>query len=74
MDRQTVEDEWLAWYRLTPQQRWAEQEKLWALFLELGGSLDPEPDTQSPFYDAVAAGAVSAHGRPSLRVVRRSRI
>ncbi len=43
--------EWAEWYRMTPQQRWAAQEQLWEIFLALGGSLEPEPDTQSPFYD-----------------------
>jgi hypothetical protein len=42
-------DEWLEWYHLTPAQRWRESGKLWAFFLMAGGSLDPEPDSQSPF-------------------------
>jgi hypothetical protein len=46
--------EWAGWYRLTPAQRWLESEKLWQTYLALGGSLDPEPDTQSPFYDPQA--------------------
>lgn len=46
------EPEWAEWYRLTPQERWAESQKLWSTYLALGGSLDPEPDTQSPFFDA----------------------
>ncbi|MBE0545170.1 MAG: hypothetical protein IH623_27855 [Verrucomicrobia bacterium] len=49
---QLVGDEWAEWYRLTPAQRWLESEKLWQTYLALGGSLDPEPDTQSPFFDA----------------------
>ena len=64
--------EWLDWYALTPQQRWSESQKLWATFLALGGSYDPEPDTQSPFFDAEASGESAPHGRTSLRVVRRS--
>jgi hypothetical protein len=24
-----VEDEWLEWYRLTPEERWQETQKLW---------------------------------------------
>ena len=69
-----IDDEWMEWYRLTPQERWRETEKLWSFFLSAGGSLDPEPDTQSPFHDALASGAVPAHGRPGLRVIRRSGI
>jgi hypothetical protein len=42
-------DEWLAWYLLTPQERWRETEKLWQYYLSVGGSLEPEPDPQSPF-------------------------
>jgi hypothetical protein len=49
-DFNTLTDEqWEDWYRPTPQQRWAESEKLWELYLSLGGSLDAEPDPQSPF-------------------------
>ena len=63
--------EWLDWYALTPQQRWSESQKLWNTYLALGGTLDPEPDTQSPFYDAEASGEGVADGRSGLRVVRR---
>lgn len=66
--------EWAEWYRLTPAERWKESGRLWVTYLSLGGSLDPEPDTQSPFHDAGAWGAVSADGRPGLRVVRRGRV
>jgi hypothetical protein len=47
-------EEWAAWYRLTPQERWRESKKLWEVYLYLGGSLEPEPDTQSPFFDPVS--------------------
>jgi hypothetical protein len=43
--------EWADWYALSPQQRFLESEKLWRTYLALGGSLDPEPDTHSPFFD-----------------------
>src|SRR4249920_1862892 len=66
--------EWLDWYALTPQQRWTESQKLWATYLALGGSLDPEPDTQSPFYDARAPRPRPAHGRTGVRVLRRGRV
>ncbi|MFM8479538.1 MAG: hypothetical protein ACKOEO_27430, partial [Planctomycetaceae bacterium] len=45
-------DSWKEWYRLTPLERMRESMKLWRFYLEAGGSLDPEPDSQSPF-DAV---------------------
>ena len=66
-----TEDEWQEWYRLTPQQRWTETEKLWEFYLSIGGSLDPEPDSQSPFYFEEPSGSLSAHRRPGLRIVRR---
>ena len=42
-------DSWKEWYRLTPLERWRESMKLWEFYLRVGGSLDPEPDSQSPF-------------------------
>ncbi len=66
------EQRWREWYELTPLERWHESEKLWETFLTLGGSLDPEPDSQSPFYDPEASPAGPADGRPGLRVLRRS--
>jgi len=47
-----VGEEWAEWYRLTPAQRFTESMRLWETWLALGGSLEPEPDTQSPFLDA----------------------
>ena len=67
-----VGEEWAEWYRLTPAERWRESEKLWQMYLSLGGSLDPEPDTQSPFFDPNEPRPRDAHGRPGLRIIRRS--
>jgi len=64
-------EEWAEWYRLTPQERWLESERLWATFLALGGSLDPEPDPQSPFDVAFSRGQQPLDGRAGVRVVRR---
>jgi hypothetical protein len=66
-----VADEWEEWYRLTPLQRWEESQKLWPTYLALGGSLDPEPDSQSPFDDPEAWRESAAHGRAGVRVLRR---
>ncbi len=66
--------EWAEWYLMTPLERWQETEKLWAYFIQTGGSLDPEPDTQSPFHDAGFSSQMPADGRPGLRVIRRSRV
>jgi hypothetical protein len=65
------EDEWEEWYALTPLERWAESMKLWQFYLSVGGSLDPEPDSQSPFDPYMPHGSAPAYGRSGLRVVRR---
>jgi hypothetical protein len=67
-----ADDEWLEWYKLTPAQRWSESEKLWSFFLTAGGSLDSEPDSQSPFDTLFAQRTRTPHGRSSVRDVRRS--
>ena len=69
-----VGGEWAEWYRLTPLERWHESMKLWTHYLSIGGTLDPEPDTQSPFYDGSAPGPRPVDGRTGLRVLRRGRI
>lgn len=66
--------EWADWYALTPEKRWMESSKLWEQYLALGGSLDPEPDTQSPFFDAAEWRALFGDGRPGVRVLRRGRV
>ena len=67
----TIEDEWLDWYRLSPAERWRETTRLWSFYLEVGGSLDPEPDSQSPFNALFPQSARTSDGRASLRLVRR---
>ena len=69
-----LDDERAEWIRLTPAERWRETEKLWAFYLEVGGSLDPEPDPQSPFHAVLEPGPAPVDGRPGVRVVRRSRV
>ena len=69
-----VSEEWAEWYRLTPLERWRESQKLWQAYLSLGGSLDAEPDTQSPFFDQSATSTRAADGRSGVRVLRRSRV
>jgi hypothetical protein len=64
--------EWAAWYALSPQERFLESMKLWDIYLALGGSLEPEPDTQSPFFDPEEWRQNTTHGRPGVRVLRRS--
>ena len=69
--RSLVGDEWAEWYALTPAERFEESARLWQMYLALGGSLDPEPDTQSPFHDLQEWRALAADGRPGVRLVRR---
>jgi hypothetical protein len=69
-----ISDEWMEWYLMTPEQRFRESEKLWEDYLSLGGSLEPEADSQSPFFDPAEWRESFAHGRPGLRVIRRSAI
>ena len=68
---QLVGEELADWYSLTPLERWRESAKLWEVYLSLGGSLDPEPDTQSPFFDPNAPSPRPVDGRAGLRVIRR---
>ena len=64
-------DEWQEWFRLAPLDRWRESMKLWARYLALGGSLDPEPDSQSPFHFPELPSSRAVDGRTGLRVLRR---
>jgi hypothetical protein len=67
-----IDPELLDWYRMTPEERWVESQRLWATFTLLGGSLDPEPDSQSPFDVPHERGRGPADGRSSLHSLRRS--
>ncbi len=66
-----VGSEWAEWYRLSPAQRFLESSMLWETYLVLGGSLEPEPDTQSPFFDPEEWRENAAHGRPGVHILRR---
>jgi hypothetical protein len=65
-------DSWQEWYRLTPLERMRESTKLWQFYLQAGGSLDHEPDSQSPFNSVMPLSTAPAYGRPGMRVIRRS--
>ncbi len=64
-------EEWREWAMLTPMERFRESEKIFAQYLAMGGSLDPDPDPTSPFYDPDQWSPGAAHGRAGLRVLRR---
>jgi hypothetical protein len=44
-----LDEETAEWYKLSPEERFEESLKLWDIFILMGGDLDPEFDTQSPF-------------------------
>ena len=67
-------EEWASWYRLSPQERWRESEKLWQVYFYLGGTLETQPDTESPFFDPAAPSPGATHGRSGMRILRRSRV
>ena len=73
-EAQVDEDTWKEWYRLTPIQRMQESMKLWQFYVEAGGSLDPEPDSQSPFDAVMPHGTPPAYRRSGMCVIRRSRV
>jgi len=66
-----IDDEVLEWYQMTPAERWRESQKLWAFYLSVGGSLDPEPDSESPFDTLFTRRTGAADGRSGMCVIRR---
>ena len=69
-----LEPEVLERFAMTPAQRWAAAQKLWQQYVEMGGSLDPDPDPQSPFFDPEEPSPVPADGRAGVRLIRRGPI
>ena len=70
----TDESEVQEWYALSPAERFVESQKLWDVFLRLGGSLEPEPDTQSPFHSLQIQDQSATHGRTGLHPLRSGRV
>ncbi|MDQ2843705.1 MAG: hypothetical protein M3Y72_22225 [Acidobacteriota bacterium] len=62
--------EWADWYGLSPEARFLASMELWETYLALGGSLEPEPDTQSPFFDPDERRENASNGRPGVRILR----
>ena len=78
MTYEELPDEWKEWIELTPLQRFRRSEELFAQYLAMGGSLDPDPDPTSPFFceeDYMQEGCfprwASARQRAALRLIRR---
>ncbi len=66
-----ISDEWREWIALSPLERWRESQKIFAWYVAQGGSLDPDPDPDSPFYFPEEWRPDAAHGRAGLRLLRR---
>ena len=64
------ENEIRDWYTLSPAQRFSESQKLWEVFLLFGGSVEPEPDSQSPFNSLYIEDAGPSDGRSGLHPPR----
>jgi hypothetical protein len=67
-------DEWKEWIDLRPIERFRQSESLFAEYLAMGGSLDPDPDPTSPFYDSQTSSKGPAYGGAGLRVLRRGAV
>lgn len=69
-----MSDEWKEWVDLSPLERFRLSQQMLAEYLALGGSLDPDPDPASPFYDEQAPRSVLAYGGAGMRVLRRGAV
>ena len=74
MTYEEMPEEWQEWLELTPLERFRQSEKIFAQYLAMGGSLDPDPDPTSPFYDPDQWRPGAAYGRAGLRVLRRGAV
>ena len=66
MTYEQLPDEWKEWINLTPIERFRRSEEIFAQYLAMGGSLDPDPDPTSPFYfaeDYEAGGVFYSAGK-----------
>jgi hypothetical protein len=60
MTYEQLPGEWKEWLDLTPLARFRRSEELFAQYLAMGGSLDPDPDPTSPFDDLQTSSAGAA--------------
>jgi hypothetical protein len=61
----------LEWIALSPAERAERSGEMWEMYLAYGGSLEPDPDPQSPFFDPEAPAPGSSNGRTGVRLIRR---
>ena len=71
MTYEQMPEEWQEGVDLTPLERFRRSEEIFAQYLAIGGSLDPDPDPTSPFDFPETWRPGVAHGRAGLCVVRR---
>lgn len=71
MTYEQLPDEWKEWVDLTPLERFRRSELIFAQYLAMGGSLDPDPDPTSPFDDPELWNRLPAYERAGLRLLRR---
>ena len=63
--------DFLEWMALTPAERAVRSGELWRMYIAYGGSLDPDLDPQSPFFDPEVQDQSLTHGGTGLRTIRR---
>ena len=54
--RADLNQEEIAWLRLSPAQRMTQSARLWRFYIAMGGKSDSQPDVQSPFRFQKAKG------------------
>ena len=62
----------VAWMKLSPAERLSESAKLWDIYKLYGGTFEPDPDPQSPFFDPEVSYSGPSDGGTGLRFIRRS--
>lgn len=67
----SIEPEWLEFYRMTPEQRWNRAAEVRAYYLAMGGTLEPDPDSQSPFWSAEEIAEFARAALPSRVQMKR---
>ena len=68
----SIESKWLEIYRMTPEQRWARATDIRTQYLAMGGTLEPDPDPQCPFWSAEEIAEFARAAIPSrVRMERR---
>ncbi len=69
-----LEPEWLDWYSKTPFERLEATEVLRQEYIAMGGSLEPDADTQSPFWSrGEIESFASIHSRARERSFKKNR-